>query len=81
MAWIHQVPEDEATGELAKIYEAARGRVGTVANIIRVQSQRPRLLSTFMRFYVQLMKSETSLPSREKELLASATSQVNDCHY
>ena len=81
MAWIDQVPPDEATGELAKIYEAARGRVGDVAHIITVMSQGPRLLSTFMRFYVQLMKGETVLPSREKELLAAVTSRVNGCFY
>lgn len=81
MAWIDQVPFDEATGELEKIYSAAQGRAGDVAKIITVMSQRPRLLSTFMRFYIQLMKSETDLPSREKELLATVTSQANGCHY
>ena len=81
MAWIEQVPPDEATGELAKIYEAARGRAGSVAHIITVMSQRPRLLSSFMRFYVQLMKGETSLPAREKELLATVTSRANGCFY
>ena len=81
MAWIDQVPFDEATGELEKIYSSAAGRAGEVAKIITVMSQRPRLLSTFIRFYVQLMKSETELPSREKELLATVTSQANGCHY
>ncbi len=81
MAWIQQVPTDEATGELEKIYTAAKGRSGDVAHIITVMSQRPRVLSTFMRFYVQLMKSETTLPSREKELLATVTSEVNGCFY
>ena len=76
MAWIEQVPDDEATGELRKIYQAARGRVGSVANIIRVMSQGPRELSHFLRFYVHLMKGETRLPSREKELLAAVTSEV-----
>jgi len=81
MAWIRQVPDDEAEGELARIYEAARARAGGVANIIRVQSQRPRQLATFMKFYVELMQGETALPRREKELLAAVTSQVNGCFY
>jgi len=81
MAWIRQVPDDEAEGELARIYEAARGRAGSVANILRVQSQRPKQLATFMKFYVELMQGETSLPKREKELLAAVTSQVNGCFY
>ena len=36
MAWIHQVPIDEATGELKKIYDGGSSRIGGVANIIRV---------------------------------------------
>ncbi len=81
MAWIHQISDKEATGELDQIYSAARQRTGEVAHIIRVMSQRPRLLSTFMRFYLQLMQSETELTSREKELLATVTSASNGCFY
>jgi alkylhydroperoxidase family enzyme len=81
VAFIRQVPEDEAEGELARIYEAARARAGGVANILRVMSQRPKLLGAFIRFYVVLMKEETALPSREKELLAAATSHTNGCFY
>ena len=81
MAWIHQIPEGEAQGELARVYEAARNRAGGVANILRVMSQRPRILSSFIRLYVQLMQTETSLPRVEKEMLATVTSQVNGCFY
>ncbi len=81
MAWIHQISDEEATGELDQIYAAARQRTGEVAHIIRVMSQRPSLLSTFMQFYLQLMQSETELTSREKELLATVTSASNRCFY
>ena len=81
MAWIEQVPVEDATGPLRKIYDAGQGRAGGVANIIRVMSLRPEPLNTFMRLYVQLMKAPSTLPSHERELLATVTSQVNECFY
>ncbi len=81
MAWIEQVPETGATGALAKIYASASQRAGGVANILKVMSLRPRLLGSFMSFYVQLMQSDSSLSRSERELLATVTSQVNECHY
>ena len=81
MAWIEQVPEDQATGKLKKIYGMAVERAGGVANIIKVMSLRPGPLSTFMRLYVQLMKEESTLSSADREMLAAVTSEVNGCFY
>jgi len=81
MAWIEQVPVDEATGELRRIYEGGIARVGTVANIIRVMSRRPRSLGNMMRFYVDVMMGESSLTRSEREMLATVTSRANDCFY
>ena len=81
MAWIEQVSEEEAQGTLERIYQAAHERTGGVANIIRVMSRRPSLLQTFLGFYVQLMQGKSTLPSWERELLATVTSSINDCHY
>ena len=81
MAWIEQVSDSDAEGPLAAIYKAARERSGHVANIIRVMSQRPKQLSTFMRFYVELMQSESTVSRDDRELLATVTSHTNDCFY
>lgn len=81
MAWIEQVAEDSAEGAIAAIYKGARERAGGVANIIRVMSLRPKLLTTFMRFYVDLMKSESTISRSDRELLATVTSGVNECFY
>ena len=35
MAYIKTVSEDEATGSLAKQYEAARQRAGSIAEIVK----------------------------------------------
>ncbi len=81
MAWIEQVPEDRATGKLAKIYEMAKGRAGRVANILKIMSLRPGPLSTFMRLYVQLMKEESTISFADREMVAAVTSEVNGCFY
>ncbi len=81
MAWVKQVGDDEASGLLEKIYASARKRAGSVANIIRVMSLRPKPLSTFMRLYTELMHSDSTLSRSERELLATVTSQVNECFY
>ncbi len=84
MAWVKQIPLEEATGELKQIYDAGSSRADGVANIIRVMSQRPRYLGNMMKFYVDLMrntKSDDCLTRPEREMLAAVTSRVNECHY
>ena len=82
MAWIRQVPIEEATGQLKKIYDAGIERAGEVANIIRIMSLRPRPLRMMMDFYVHTMLGPKSALSRtEREMLATVTSETNSCFY
>ena len=81
MAWIDVVSEEDAEGPLASIYRDAIGRVGSVAEVIKIQSLRPDLLLTFMRFYQQSMFGESELTRAEREMLATVTSHANDCFY
>ena len=81
MSWIQQIPEEKATGPLAKIYAAASKRAGKVANIIKVMSLKPQPLATFLDLYLQLMRGNSELPRPERELLATVTSEVNGCFY
>ena len=82
MAWIRQVPHEEATGQLKKIYDGGVERAGEVANIIRVMSLRPRPLGMMMEFYMHTMLGPKSALSRyEREMLATVTSQCNSCFY
>lgn len=81
MAYIRQVPDEEASGELARVYEGGRSRAGSVANIIRVMSLDPRSLKGSMGFYVSLMKVGNALSAPRREMLAAVTSNVNDCFY
>ena len=81
MPYITQINEDQATGELAAIYESCRQRAGGVANILKVQSQDPGLLRESLRFYIRLMKSPNALPPDQREMLGAVVSNVNECYY
>jgi alkylhydroperoxidase family enzyme len=81
MAHIRQVPDEEATGELKRVYQAGQARAGKVANIIRVMSLDASSLKSSMGFYVSLMKTDNALAAPRREMLAAVTSNVNDCFY
>ena len=81
MAYIEQISDNDATGELEQIYQQAKSRAGGVANILRVMSQDAATLSASMAFYIQLMKMPNALGNARKEMLASVVSNVNDCYY
>ncbi|MDG1872771.1 MAG: hypothetical protein P8J27_02580 [Mariniblastus sp.] len=81
MAYIRQIPMDEATGEIEKLYQSAVRRAGGVANIIRVMSQHGPSAMASMGFYVSTMKSPNALSAPQREMLATVVSNVNDCFY
>jgi uncharacterized peroxidase-related enzyme len=79
--FIRLIGEDEATGELAEEYAAARGRAGKVFNIIKAMSLRPRALRAMLGLYREVMFSRSELSRADRELLAVVVSRANDCHY
>lgn len=81
MAYIDLVPVDQATGTLRRLYDAAIGRAGRVFEIVRTMSPNPPVLEASIGFYSAIMKGESGLSRRERELLATVTSRVNDCYY
>jgi alkylhydroperoxidase family enzyme len=81
MAWIRTVTDDEAEGLCCRLFEAARARAGRVAGIIRVMSIHAEVAEASMAFYVRLMKGASPLSRGQREMLATVTSRVNDCHY
>ena len=81
MAWIRIVEETEAQGLLARIYEASRQRAGRVFNIVKVQSNNPRVLQSSMGFYQTAMLADSALTRAQREMLAVVVSTANDCHY
>lgn len=81
MAWIRTVAPDEASGQLRRLYEAAVRRAGKVFNVIRVQSPRPLVLRASTRLYMEVMFGESGLTRAQREMIATAVSRANDCHY
>ncbi|RMH42902.1 MAG: hypothetical protein D6689_06735 [Deltaproteobacteria bacterium] len=81
MAYIKTVADDEATGALAREYDAARRRAGRVYNVVRVQSLNPRVMSASLRLYSAIMLGPSSLSRAEREMIAVAVSRHNDCFY
>jgi len=81
MAYINLVPVDQATGTLRRLYDAALQRAGRVFHIVRTMSPNVPVLEASIGFYARLMKGPSGLSRRERELLATVTSRVNDCYY
>ena len=81
MAHIRCVPEGEATGLLARIYEAARSRAGKVFNILRVQSLEPAVLQPSIQLYAATMHDDSALDRFTREAIAVVVSKTNGCHY
>ncbi len=81
MAFVPTVPVDQATGLLARLYDAALRRAGKVFQINRVQSARPRVLQASTRLYIEVMYGESALTRSQREMLATVVSTANDCFY
>ncbi len=81
MAWIKTVADDEATGPLKGLFQAAGKRAGRVFNIVRVMSPNPQTLRASMGFYQATMFGDSPLSRAQRELLATVVSKANNCHY
>lgn len=82
MAWIQQVPIDEATGKLKEEFDAAKARAeGRVWNILRIMSVNPEVLGASMNMYGALMHGESPLSRPQREMLATVVSANIGCVY
>ena len=81
MAHIRLIEPDDASGPLKDDYDAAIGRAGKVFNIVKAMSLRPAVLRQSMEMYKAIMFGPSGLTRAERELLATVTSQYNDCYY
>ena len=82
MAWIRTVDPSVAEGLLARLYAGAVRRAGKVFNVLRIQSLRPHTLAASTRLYTEVMRSDRSPLSRaQREMIATAVSRANECHY
>ena len=86
MAWIHVIPELEATGALAELYDelyapfpdAERGQLD---NILQIHSLDPAGLRAHRALYLSAMTGTETFPKVEREMVAVVVSAINGCHY
>ena len=81
MAHIRQVANDEARGLLKRLYDEAIERAGRVFGIVRLMSLNPPVMDASMAHYKAVMFGPSPLSRRQREMLATVVSRVNDCFY
>jgi alkylhydroperoxidase family enzyme len=81
-SWIEMIPEEEAEGELAELYEHERiPQTGTVDNIMKIHGLLPATLRDHSQLYRTLMFGKNGLSRPEREMIGVVVSVVNKCHY
>lgn len=80
MAWI-DLPGDEDTPELARATRPWRREQRPVPSIISVMKPAPRTLRGVMQMNNAVTFGGSRLGRRREELIATATSCLNDCFY
>jgi alkylhydroperoxidase family enzyme len=82
MSWIRVIAKSEAVGKLADLYRRiAPRRDEIVDHILAVHSLNPEVLERHLDLYRALMYGRSPLSRRERELVATAVSAGNGCHY
>ncbi|MCI0485236.1 MAG: carboxymuconolactone decarboxylase family protein [Blastocatellia bacterium] len=81
MAWIKIIDEADASGALEDAYKETGAARGRVANILKVHSVHPQVMSAHLALYRELMFGRSELSRADRELIAVAVSKTNHCHY
>ena len=81
MAWIEQIGQEDASGELKAVYEELVRKRGKLSNIMQVQSLNPGAMQKHLDLYVHLMFGRSGLSRADREAIAVVVSATNDCAY
>jgi len=81
VAWIETISDDQATGAIAKEFDASRKRAGQVFNIARAMSLNASTLRASMGLYLSTMHGRSALPRALREMIAIVVSLRNHCYY
>ncbi len=81
MPFIKVIDEADADDLLSEAYRKVSFAGGSVANILKIHSIRPKALISHFDLYRELMYGHSDLTRAEREMIAVAVSAVNDCHY
>lgn len=81
-AWIEVIPEAEADGLLAELYEEYRSpQTGTVDHVLKIHSLNPETMRDHSRLYRTVMYGNGALTRPEREMIGVVVSVANRCHY
>jgi uncharacterized peroxidase-related enzyme len=81
-SWIRMVSDEQASPALREQLDRVRTPHGTVDNVMRVHSLRPRTMEGHLALYKSVLHSpENTLPFWFLEVAACCTSIVNRCAY
>jgi alkylhydroperoxidase family enzyme len=81
-AWIEVIPEDEAKGELAALYDELRSpQTGRVDHVMAIHSLHPQSMRDHQQLYRTLMYGAGGLTRPEREMIGVVASALNRCHY
>ncbi|MBI3968861.1 MAG: hypothetical protein HY329_24755 [Chloroflexi bacterium] len=81
MAYIRTIGDDEASGELAELYEQMRRETGGIANINQVMSLNPGVLKGAMQLRAGFRRGAPNIGARRREMIATVTSANLRCTY
>jgi uncharacterized peroxidase-related enzyme len=79
VAYIHVIPESEATGQLDELYRQLAYADGSVDDAFKVLSLNPALLAADATMYRQALYGDSPLARTDRELLAVTVSRLNGC--
>jgi alkylhydroperoxidase family enzyme len=84
MPYIRTIPPAEAEGKLKEIYYAGSGpslQKGKVSAIRQVQSLNVDVLERWRALDHAIMRGESRITRRQREMIATVVSATNQCSY
>jgi len=81
MARIQVVDETRAEGPLKEVYAEIARKRGSVANVFKIESLNPAVMRAHLDFYMSIMYGKSGLSRQQREMIATAVSNANGCHY
>ena len=81
MAFVRQIEYGDATGELKELYDFLVEVAGGVPNIVKLSSLKPAAASAAQNLYQSVLYHESGLTMKEKEMVATLVSALNDATY
>ena len=79
MSRLTQIAPDTATGKTKELLDAVKSKLGLVPNMVRAMANSPAVLNAYVQFSGALAGG--SLSARNREQIALAVGQVNECNY